>query len=218
MRNAKMYYLLGVIISLLVLGFGILFFGAERQPEAGLDTENQNQTENQGQNGQDSVPDQDNGDAGNQDGQNNPDRPEGVLPGFAAPDFELKNIAGKSTALSDYRGKFVLLTFWHFGSNESVAQLEELQELSVRAGRTGEKVVPLAVNYQNGSAVEAYFKTKEYGFTSLLDEQGKVSEKYKINIFPTSFLIDPDGMIAELWTSRFNSQDILDKIEEVERE
>ncbi len=218
MRNAKMYYLLGIVTFLLIIGFGILFFGADRQPEVGPGSGNQNQTDNQGQNGEDAVPNQGNNDGDSQGAQNNPDRPEGVLPGFAAPDFELKSIEGQSAGLSDYRGKFVLLTFWHFGSNESVAQLEELQELNIKADRTGENVVPLAVNYRNGSAVEAYFKTKKYGFTSLLDEKGEVSEKYKINIFPMSFLIDPDGMIGELWTSKFDSQDILDKIEEIERE
>jgi cytochrome oxidase Cu insertion factor (SCO1/SenC/PrrC family) len=43
-----------------------------------------------------------------------PNLPVGLEVGMRAPDFEAKDVEGKTFKLSDYRGKVVLLDFWGF--------------------------------------------------------------------------------------------------------
>ncbi|MNI01249.1 Thiol-disulfide oxidoreductase ResA [compost metagenome] len=47
--------------------------------------------------------------------------------------------------------------------------------------------------------VKAFVKKHEFPFPVLMDKQGKVSELYRFIVIPTSFLVDKDGVIREVF-------------------
>ena len=139
-------------------------------------------------------------------------KPEGVLPGFKALDFKLKDLLGKEVSLSDYKDKTILINFWRMGSNESMELLSKLQEVNNSIAKP-QNLVILTVNWKdNTNTIEKFIKDSKYDFTVLLDLQGEVSEKYNIHNFPNTFLVNSEGIIENLWTSDFNTQEILDRI------
>ncbi len=128
--------------------------------------------------------------------------------GDAAPDFELKTDTGETVRLSDYRGQRVILYFYPkddtpgcttqaCGFRDHYPQIEE------------KNAVVLGVS-PDDEASHRKFKTKyDLPFTLLVDEDGKVAEKYGVwgekslygktymGVYRSHFVIDEEGRIAD---------------------
>lgn len=150
--------------------------------------------------------------------QNNGNEIFGAISGFKAPDFELSNMKDQKVKLSEFKGKLVLLTFWRAGSIDSEEQLVKLVQLD-NAKERPEDLVILAVNYRdNKDSVSKALAKKQYKFDILLDQDQKAAEEYKISTLPTTFLIDGNGVIDELWTSLVDEQEFMAKINAIKEE
>ena len=197
--------------AILILASSVAYFGlfkknAEIIPDSNAKIRNnqQSQTGSNKKSGEDQQ--------GNMNRQSNPI---GTINGFVAPEFELNNLLGKKIKLSEFKGKPVLVTFWRVGSIESEAQLAKLNELDNAQERPSDLVI-LAVNYMNSkSIIEKAIIEKQYKFNILLDLDKKVTESYKIATMPTTFLINPEGIIYELWTSEVDSKELFDKVNQM---
>ncbi len=109
-----------------------------------------------------------------------------------APDFTLKNLAGEDVSLSDYRGKFVLINFWATWCGFCDMEMPDLQMLDDE----NDDLVVLAVDVMEDKAtVEKYINEGGYTFEVLLDEEGDIAKTYLVSGFPTSYFIDPDGIL-----------------------
>lgn len=110
-----------------------------------------------------------------------------------SPNFELENIYGKLINLDDYRGHTVLINFWATWCAPCRLEMPYLQS---RYERSKDKFTLLAVN--NGESrddVESF--VNEYGLTFevLLDPNAEVQSLFRIRGYPTTILIDSDGII-----------------------
>jgi thiol-disulfide isomerase/thioredoxin len=114
--------------------------------------------------------------------------------GAQAPDFTLLDQDGKSHTLSDYRGKLVLLDWWGMWCKPCVASLPHVQAMQEKYANNP-KVVILAMNVlDDNDRLASWWKTKEYTFPTLHDADA-LSRAHRINGFPTSTLIGPDGTV-----------------------
>ncbi len=126
-------------------------------------------------------------------------------PGQPAPDFSLTDAAGKKHALSEYKGKYVVLEWTnpecpfvrkHYGSGN----MPKLQKAARDKG-----VVWLAIDssaagkegYLSPDAAKAAAK-KEYANCSdlLLDPDGATGKLYGAKATPHMFVIDPKGTLV----------------------
>lgn len=117
--------------------------------------------------------------------------------GHTAPDFELTTLTGERIKLSDYRGQTVILNFWATWCPPCRAEMPHMQSFH----ENQPNIVLLAVNLtkqDKGIGTITEF-VEDYGltFTIPLDENGKIGELYQINTIPTSYIINPDGIIRE---------------------
>ena len=119
--------------------------------------------------------------------------------GFLAPDFELVSLEGELVSLSELRGKAVLVNFWATWCPPCRSEMPAMQQVFDEYGT--EKFVILAVNrtHQDRSQdVETFVLERELTFPILLDNTGDVSNQYQVRSLPTSYFIDPDGIIREV--------------------
>lgn len=119
--------------------------------------------------------------------------------GFAAPDFRLTLLGGGEIALSDLRGKVVIVNLWASWCPPCRAEMPALQEVYEANRDRGLEILAVNTTYQDSEAAAARF-VQEYGLTFPvpLDQTGEVSRSYLLRALPTSFFIDRDGVIRSV--------------------
>ena len=113
--------------------------------------------------------------------------------GYKAPDFSFSDINGKNHLLSDFRGKIVLLDFWGTWCAPCVAEAPELAEVYNKFKDKGFEIVSFAKE-EKVETIQNFIKKREMNWTHSQLQEG-ISKLYRIDGFPTYFLIDKDGKI-----------------------
>ena len=135
-----------------------------------------------------------------------------LKPGDKAPDFTLTADDGKSVSLSDFKGKQVVLYFYPKASTPGCT-IEACDFRDLRPKFNKADVVVLGVSADPVKAL-VNFKTKQkLNFPLLSDPDHKMIESYGQwrmkkfmgrsfkGIVRSTFLIDPEGRIAQIWDS-----------------
>ena len=117
-------------------------------------------------------------------------------------EFNLQDQYGNFHRLSEYRGKNVILVFWATWCTDCMEEVPDLERLYLEYKEEGkEDLVILGVNTPNRepetdiSKIIAFMKENDYTFPTLMDEDGKVFDSYKIRTYPTTYFIGADGKI-----------------------
>jgi peroxiredoxin len=137
---------------------------------------------------------------------------------FAAPDFTLKGENGKTYRLSAYRGKVVLLNFWATWCPPCRYEMPSMERAHQKV--KDQNIVILAVNV--GESEEQVFGfTGRYPvtFPLLLDTEGAVVKKYRVIGLPTTFVIDPRGMVTHsaVGGREWDDEKLLDQLRQLLR-
>ncbi|WP_249870647.1 redoxin domain-containing protein [Oceanobacillus saliphilus] len=133
----------------------------------------------------------------------NEDVQTGLEKGDMAPDFELATLDGEPARLSDYRGKHVFINFWATWCPPCRAEMPDMQKLY-----ENEDIEILAVNLTQSESSEEVVKTfvEDFALTFpiLMDVDAEVSTTYKVQAYPTSYLIDSNGRIQYIALGAMN--------------
>ncbi|MBN2137885.1 MAG: TlpA family protein disulfide reductase [Sedimentisphaerales bacterium] len=122
------------------------------------------------------------------------------LIGKEAPDFTLTDINGKVHKLSDYRGKNVMLEFWATWCPPCKISVPHLIELQETHGN--DKLAILALSYvssyppNTAEMIKQFAADNKLNYTVFAVENGEAGGPYEsVNELPTTFFIDPKGII-----------------------
>lgn len=118
-----------------------------------------------------------------------------------APDFELTSLTGETVKLSDYKGKMVMLNFWASWCPPCRVEMPHM-ETYYQEYKDGENIEILAVNMttlERGSKEKVGEFVDKHGLTFpiLMDEEGDVKDLYKVMVYPTTYIINPEGIITD---------------------
>lgn len=116
--------------------------------------------------------------------------------GFLAPEFTLSSLDGEVVSLSDFHGKVVVLNFWASWCPPCKAEMPSFEKVYQAQHYLGVEI--LAVNRTDQDALPAirtFSDSYQLSFPILLDEKGEVSRLYRVTAMPTTFFIQPDGII-----------------------
>jgi peroxiredoxin len=130
-----------------------------------------------------------------------------------APDFELPDMNGAPVRLSSFRGKTVYLNFWTKTCRPCLEEMPALAELA-RIAKSRTDLVVLTVSTDEGpDDVRDTLKVALNGdppFPILFDPDSKVvMDKYGTQLFPETWLIDPNGVIRARFDGARNWSDSL---------
>jgi len=118
----------------------------------------------------------------------------GPSQGFLAPDFSLTNLEGEQITLSELRGRPVMINFWATWCGPCRIEMPHIQDRFERYADEGFLV--LAVDFDEpAGVVEAFRDELGLTFDLLLDPGAEVQELYRNRSYPSSFFIDPNGVI-----------------------
>jgi peroxiredoxin len=110
-----------------------------------------------------------------------------------APDFSLPDLDGQIHALSEFRGKKVLIQF--FAPWCTVCRLESDNWARIQQWRSDITVVGVALAYEDRASVEAFVGDDRGAYPVLLGTDA-IQRAYKVESFPTFYVLDEEGHIT----------------------
>jgi peroxiredoxin len=125
--------------------------------------------------------------------------------GQSAPDFQVKDAAGKQQSLSAYKGKFVVLEWVNPGcpfvqKHYDTSNMQSTQKAAEAKGvvwLTVSSTAPDAGDYKKPSELSAWLKEKGAAPTAtLIDDDGKLGKAYGARTTPHMYVIDPQGKLV----------------------
>lgn len=121
----------------------------------------------------------------------------GVMPfqdRIPSENFVLATLDGGDKSLEDYRGKVVFLNFWATWCPPCREEMPSMQVLYDELSDEGLEI--LAVNIlEPVDLVSAFIEENEFSYPVLLDRDGRVSLRYSVRAYPTSYIIDRAGNV-----------------------
>jgi len=126
-------------------------------------------------------------------------RPVGIKVGFQAPDFTLPRIGSEGEmALSELRGKVVMISFWASWCGPCRVEIPALEE--AWKDYKDKDVVILGVSTDDtAKAAEGFLGMFPVTYPMLLDRSGMgiANGAWRVQSLPTSVIIDRNGVIRE---------------------
>ncbi|MDD2635174.1 MAG: TlpA disulfide reductase family protein [Bacteroidales bacterium] len=126
--------------------------------------------------------------------QNIADKTLSLANGTIAPPFELPNAEGNMKKLSNYRGKYVYLSFANTTTYTSQAEFDLIKNIYARY--KGYCVFLTVFTDDNRENAAKFMTDNNYDWDYLFTEiNSDVINTYKVSTYPTYYLISPDGTL-----------------------
>jgi hypothetical protein len=125
--------------------------------------------------------------------------------GQAAPDFTLKDTAGKTVKLSDYRGKYVVLEWTNPGCPYVKKHYNSGNMPATQQDAVGKGAVWLSINstekdawdYLAPAKLTAWLGERKARPTAvLMDEEGTAGKAYGARTTPHMYIVNPQGQLV----------------------
>ena len=117
-----------------------------------------------------------------------------AAPGTTAPLWQSKDLDGHEVALSDYRGKVVLLNFWASWCEPCRAEFPVLRGLAAASD-----VVILGVVFNDGeTTARSFLQSEGATWPGIIDPRAQIATAYDVHAkpgIPVSVVIDGTGRI-----------------------
>jgi len=125
------------------------------------------------------------------------------IKGKSAPDFEFTTLDDETYKLSDFEGDYVLLDFWGTWCGPCVGEIPNLKKAYKKYNEQGFEIISISSDGMNGNLTEAeledWVDERNMNWIHVMDERDRrIHNKYKINSWPSMFLINPEGKIIKL--------------------
>ncbi|MFH1808880.1 MAG: TlpA disulfide reductase family protein [Pseudomonadota bacterium] len=123
----------------------------------------------------------------------------GLTKGTPAPPVVGQGLDGQRVALSGFKGRPAVVNFWATWCPPCLAELPELE----KAHRLlGDRVDFYGLAVESGTPAQVSDMVKRFGLTyAVVLPFHEVQQAYRVNSFPTTFIVAPDGTIARTYSS-----------------
>jgi peroxiredoxin len=131
-----------------------------------------------------------------------------------APKAVFTTITGKKIALDELRGKPVIVTFWATDCPGCVEEIPYWTALYRQFHERGLELIAVSMYYDPPSHVVGMTQAKRLPYDVALDLTGEQARVFgNVELTPTTFVIDPAGMIVERKTGTIDPDKITPFVE-----
>ena len=131
-----------------------------------------------------------------------------------APDVTFTTLTGKKIALKDLRGKPVIVTFWATDCPGCMKEIPHLIDLYTQYHKQGMEIIAVAMYYDPPNHVITLTEDLHLPYNVALDLQAEHAHAFgDVQLTPSTFLIDPDGLIALKITGAFDLAEMKTRVE-----
>ncbi|QAY66199.1 redoxin domain-containing protein [Paenibacillus protaetiae] len=127
-------------------------------------------------------------------------------------DFKLVDLQGNVHALSDYKGKPIVINFWGSFCPPCVQEMPEFEQQYQKWKDKG--LVILAINLSEDTlTVNNFVRQFDLHYPILRDVNRKTEHSYGLRSYPTTFFVKPDGSIMDIMVGGMSQSDIDERVE-----
>lgn len=137
----------------------------------------------------------------------------GLLPGELAPDFSLRDAAGRPVRLADLRGKTVILRFWSPDCAACRSELDSVRATAERYAADPEAAFVSVVSRVPAASVASFVAERGIRYPVALDGSGLVADAYLVQALPTTYVITPDGRILRGFVGAGNAFQVFREVQ-----
>jgi thiol-disulfide isomerase/thioredoxin len=120
-----------------------------------------------------------------------------TLDGRPAPALKLSDMDGKETDLVKLRGRWVMVHFWATWCGPCRQEMPTLQRMAAALPASGMRLV-LVNTAETDDEVFGFLPSVAADLITLMDRDGKTTERWQPRGLPSSFLVDPQGRLRYL--------------------
>ncbi|MNI50195.1 Thiol-disulfide oxidoreductase ResA [compost metagenome] len=136
-----------------------------------------------------------------------------VKKGTQAPDFKLAALDGTTYEMVNFRGKPLVLNFWGTFCPPCVREMPALEKQSLAWKDKSVQIIGVNLN-ESPITVRSFLQQYNITFPTLLDKD-IVRKSYKVISYPTTFYIDSEGVIQDIFIGEMTENDIKTRIEKL---
>ena len=137
---------------------------------------------------------------------------DGVGAGLAAPEFSLKDSAGKVYQVGGSRQKALIVNFWASWCGPCQLEAPDLNEMALKYKDVLDIYGVNVATQDYKPNAERFIRKYMLTFPVMFDVEGKVFDKYQGRVFPTNVLIDKNGVISEIILGALTVEELEKKI------
>ena len=115
--------------------------------------------------------------------------------GEPAPNFQLRDMNGHPVALSDLRGKVVLLNFWATWCGPCRVEMPAMEELYQAFSRKDFEILAVSTDAQGVAVTRPFQQENHLTFPILHDADYRVGLTYGARSLPMTFMVDREGIV-----------------------
>ena len=130
-----------------------------------------------------------------------------------APDFELKDVNGKTVRLSDFRGKAVMVDFWATWCGPCQIEIPWFIDFERKYKDQGFVVIGVAMDDEGWPVVKPFIEQMKMNYRVVIGNDHTADLYGGIEALPTTVLIDRDGKVASTHVGLAGKQEFQDVIE-----
>jgi len=110
------------------------------------------------------------------------------------PEVQLEHLEGGTATIKKYAGKPTLVNFWFTSCPPCIEELPALNRLK---RKYQDKVNFVSITFNDKQKVQKLFEKLQFDFDNYIDAR-KLIDKFGIDTYPLSFLLDKDGTIKSI--------------------
>lgn len=115
--------------------------------------------------------------------------------GFRPLPIDLADVRGRRLRRDTYTGRVTVINFWASWCGPCVEEIPALNNL--RRQMLDKPFELISINYaEDSSRIEDFLHRVNVDFPVLLDSDGRLSAQWNVLVFPSTFVIGPDGEIV----------------------
>jgi len=120
----------------------------------------------------------------------------GIARGESAPAFQLKSIDGSTVSLDAYKGQIVVLIYWRPGHDPSRLALKEAYDELKKHEKKSIRILSVIADSENKEEARNILKKEGIDYPLLVDSERQLYGSYGIRVYPTTVIIDKQGIVA----------------------
>jgi thiol-disulfide isomerase/thioredoxin len=115
-----------------------------------------------------------------------------------AESFSVKDMSGKTQALGDYKGKWVLVNYWATWCPPCLEEIPDLIALHDKHKNKDLAVIGIAVDYKNRKEIADFTNDMLMSYPIVLGDDKVMQQFGAADVLPTTFMYNPQGKLVKV--------------------